>query len=218
MDGRFSTDPIYFHLPRQRISVACQRCRRRKIRCSGRLDPQGKCLGCIKANHPCEFVSRHRHRTFDYSSPQSPYPKPVDFQSPSLFTERVENSPTSFTQESPIPLGVPVNSPCGFSQDPVMTLLQRQQEQQQMQLELRLLTQSIARQNQYMQNLGWTQPTQIPNEKEKFDISPTMLSLQAYQSALMGEKDGLPSADFSEKMSLFDQLTPTNIPFMSDTE
>ncbi|QSL65746.1 hypothetical protein MERGE_000024 [Pneumocystis wakefieldiae] len=45
--------------PRQRIDVACQRCRRRKIRCSGDQGrPDGKCTHCIKANYPCEFVSR----------------------------------------------------------------------------------------------------------------------------------------------------------------
>ena len=44
--------------PRQRIDVACSRCRRRKIRCSGYTDEQPRCLGCIKADHPCEFVNR----------------------------------------------------------------------------------------------------------------------------------------------------------------
>jgi hypothetical protein len=44
--------------PRQRIDVACSRCRRRKIRCSGYTDEQPRCMGCIKADHPCEFVNR----------------------------------------------------------------------------------------------------------------------------------------------------------------
>ena len=44
--------------PRQRIDVACSRCRRRKIRCSGYTDEQPRCQGCIKADHPCEFVNR----------------------------------------------------------------------------------------------------------------------------------------------------------------
>lgn len=65
-------------LPRQRIDVACQRCRRRKIRCSGDQGrPDGKCTHCIKANYPCEFVSR-LHPPIQISpilistSPQSP--------------------------------------------------------------------------------------------------------------------------------------------------
>ncbi|KAG5520187.1 hypothetical protein PMAC_001264 [Pneumocystis sp. 'macacae'] len=64
--------------PRQRIDVACQRCRRRKIRCSGDQGrPDGKCTHCIKANYPCEFVSRI-HPSIQISpilisgSPQSP--------------------------------------------------------------------------------------------------------------------------------------------------
>lgn len=64
--------------PRQRIDVACQRCRRRKIRCSGDQGrPDGKCTHCIKANYPCEFVSR-LHPSIQISpmlistSPQSP--------------------------------------------------------------------------------------------------------------------------------------------------
>ncbi|KAG4302008.1 hypothetical protein PCK1_001683 [Pneumocystis canis] len=64
--------------PRQRIDVACQRCRRRKIRCSGDQGrPDGKCTHCIKANYPCEFVSRI-HPPIQISpilisgSPQSP--------------------------------------------------------------------------------------------------------------------------------------------------
>lgn len=44
--------------PRQRIDVACSRCRRRKIKCSGWTEEQPRCLGCIKAEHPCEFVNR----------------------------------------------------------------------------------------------------------------------------------------------------------------
>ena len=44
--------------PRQRIDVACSRCRRRKIKCSGWSEEQPRCQGCIKADHPCEFVNR----------------------------------------------------------------------------------------------------------------------------------------------------------------
>jgi Fungal Zn(2)-Cys(6) binuclear cluster domain len=36
----------------------CQRCRRRKIKCSGWTDEQPRCQGCIKANSECQFVNR----------------------------------------------------------------------------------------------------------------------------------------------------------------
>ena len=36
----------------------CQRCRRRKIKCSGWTEEQPRCLGCIKANQDCQFVNR----------------------------------------------------------------------------------------------------------------------------------------------------------------
>ncbi|RSL40634.1 hypothetical protein CEP54_016061 [Fusarium duplospermum] len=42
--------------PRQRASIACQYCRKRKIRCSGyQSDPGGKCWNCAKVNRECIF-------------------------------------------------------------------------------------------------------------------------------------------------------------------
>ncbi|KAI0487398.1 hypothetical protein F4859DRAFT_464810 [Xylaria cf. heliscus] len=42
--------------PRQRTSIACKYCRRRKIRCSGYANsPGGKCTNCIKMNQECIF-------------------------------------------------------------------------------------------------------------------------------------------------------------------
>lgn len=42
--------------PRQRTSIACKYCRRRKIRCSGyQNSPGGKCTNCIKMNQECLF-------------------------------------------------------------------------------------------------------------------------------------------------------------------
>ncbi|GAP89921.2 putative Zn -C6 fungal-type DNA-binding domain protein [Rosellinia necatrix] len=42
--------------PRQRTSIACKYCRRRKIRCSGYANsPGGKCTNCIKMNQDCVF-------------------------------------------------------------------------------------------------------------------------------------------------------------------
>ncbi|KAI1823649.1 hypothetical protein F4861DRAFT_308259 [Xylaria intraflava] len=42
--------------PRQRTSIACKYCRRRKIRCSGYASsPGGKCTNCIKMNQECVF-------------------------------------------------------------------------------------------------------------------------------------------------------------------
>ncbi|KAI0109411.1 hypothetical protein F4776DRAFT_398210 [Hypoxylon sp. NC0597] len=42
--------------PRQRTSIACRYCRRRKIRCSGyQNSPGGKCTNCIKMNQECVF-------------------------------------------------------------------------------------------------------------------------------------------------------------------
>ncbi|KAI1865186.1 hypothetical protein JX265_008233 [Neoarthrinium moseri] len=42
--------------PRQRTSIACRYCRRRKIRCSGyQNSPGGKCTNCIKMNQDCIF-------------------------------------------------------------------------------------------------------------------------------------------------------------------
>ncbi|KAJ3572566.1 hypothetical protein NPX13_g5008 [Xylaria arbuscula] len=42
--------------PRQRTSIACKYCRRRKIRCSGYANsPGGKCTNCIKMNQECVF-------------------------------------------------------------------------------------------------------------------------------------------------------------------
>ncbi|KAI1498384.1 hypothetical protein F5X99DRAFT_420621 [Biscogniauxia marginata] len=42
--------------PRQRTSIACRYCRRRKIRCSGyQNSPGGKCTNCIKMNQECIF-------------------------------------------------------------------------------------------------------------------------------------------------------------------
>ncbi|KAI0395177.1 hypothetical protein F5Y17DRAFT_218988 [Xylariaceae sp. FL0594] len=43
--------------PRQRTSIACRYCRRRKIRCSGyATTPGGKCHNCQKMNQECIFV------------------------------------------------------------------------------------------------------------------------------------------------------------------
>ncbi|CAJ2503593.1 Uu.00g109870.m01.CDS01 [Anthostomella pinea] len=42
--------------PRQRTSIACKYCRRRKIRCSGfQNSPGGKCTNCLKMNQECLF-------------------------------------------------------------------------------------------------------------------------------------------------------------------
>ncbi|KAJ2993745.1 hypothetical protein NUW58_g1749 [Xylaria curta] len=42
--------------PRQRTSIACKYCRRRKIRCSGYANsPGGKCTNCIKMHQECVF-------------------------------------------------------------------------------------------------------------------------------------------------------------------
>ncbi|KAI0403583.1 hypothetical protein F4802DRAFT_286977 [Xylaria palmicola] len=42
--------------PRQRTSIACKYCRRRKIRCSGyNQSPHGKCQNCHKMNQDCVF-------------------------------------------------------------------------------------------------------------------------------------------------------------------
>ncbi|KAI0021438.1 hypothetical protein F4780DRAFT_290878 [Xylariomycetidae sp. FL0641] len=42
--------------PRQRTSIACKYCRRRKIRCSGyQSSPGGKCINCVKMNQECLF-------------------------------------------------------------------------------------------------------------------------------------------------------------------
>ncbi|KAJ8125622.1 hypothetical protein O1611_g8016 [Lasiodiplodia mahajangana] len=42
--------------PRQRTSIACKYCRRRKIRCSGYANsPGGKCTNCLKMNQECVF-------------------------------------------------------------------------------------------------------------------------------------------------------------------
>ncbi|KAJ2899670.1 hypothetical protein MKZ38_002921 [Zalerion maritima] len=42
--------------PRQRTSIACKYCRRRKIRCSGYQNaPGGKCSNCVKMNQDCVF-------------------------------------------------------------------------------------------------------------------------------------------------------------------
>ncbi|ODQ53332.1 hypothetical protein SAICODRAFT_30083 [Saitoella complicata NRRL Y-17804] len=53
------TPPKDVEPPRHRIDVACQRCRRRKIRCSGAVGHlENKCNHCAKANHVCEFINR----------------------------------------------------------------------------------------------------------------------------------------------------------------
>ncbi|KAH9905346.1 hypothetical protein F4778DRAFT_704622 [Xylariomycetidae sp. FL2044] len=42
--------------PRQRTSIACKYCRRRKIRCSGYQNaPGGKCVNCVKMHQECVF-------------------------------------------------------------------------------------------------------------------------------------------------------------------
>ncbi|OLL25611.1 Glucose transport transcription regulator RGT1 [Neolecta irregularis DAH-3] len=40
-----------------RINSACQRCRKRKMRCSGIVE-DGKCQGCLKALHNCMFLPK----------------------------------------------------------------------------------------------------------------------------------------------------------------
>ncbi|KAI1842083.1 hypothetical protein JX266_011734 [Neoarthrinium moseri] len=43
--------------PRKRIAVACGRCRKRKIRCSGENENGGQCSNCKNAGHePCLFL------------------------------------------------------------------------------------------------------------------------------------------------------------------
>ncbi|KAI0172419.1 hypothetical protein GGR52DRAFT_404892 [Hypoxylon sp. FL1284] len=48
--------PSHHSAPRQRTSIACRYCRRRKIRCSGyQNNPGGKCVNCVKMNQDCVF-------------------------------------------------------------------------------------------------------------------------------------------------------------------
>ncbi|EHK39421.1 hypothetical protein TRIATDRAFT_91938 [Trichoderma atroviride IMI 206040] len=50
--------------PRKRISVACLRCRKRKIRCTGDSGNGQPCLNCKNAGHePCQFLRVASHET-----------------------------------------------------------------------------------------------------------------------------------------------------------
>ncbi|KAH7029413.1 uncharacterized protein B0I36DRAFT_132386 [Microdochium trichocladiopsis] len=54
--GRGGPQMLQQSAPRQRTSIACRYCRRRKIRCSGyQNSPGGKCTNCIKMNQECIF-------------------------------------------------------------------------------------------------------------------------------------------------------------------
>ncbi|KAK8067839.1 fungal zn(2)-Cys(6) binuclear cluster domain-containing protein [Apiospora saccharicola] len=54
--GRVGQQVMQPSAPRQRTSIACKYCRRRKIRCSGyQNSPGGKCTNCIKMNQECVF-------------------------------------------------------------------------------------------------------------------------------------------------------------------
>ncbi|KAK8099409.1 uncharacterized protein PG998_012650 [Apiospora kogelbergensis] len=54
--GQYPQQVMQPSAPRQRTSIACRYCRRRKIRCSGYANsPGGKCTNCIKMNQECIF-------------------------------------------------------------------------------------------------------------------------------------------------------------------
>ncbi|KAF4499045.1 c6 transcription [Fusarium agapanthi] len=54
--GHGSAPPLTQAAPRQRTSIACRYCRKRKIRCSGyQSAPGGKCQNCARMNQECIF-------------------------------------------------------------------------------------------------------------------------------------------------------------------
>ncbi|MCJ1388547.1 hypothetical protein MMC18_001394 [Xylographa bjoerkii] len=62
--------------PRRRIAVACSRCRKRKIKCSGDPGDGQGCQNCKSAGQEsgaCQFL-RVNSQTFGYAEPQCPWP------------------------------------------------------------------------------------------------------------------------------------------------
>ncbi|RKK72375.1 hypothetical protein BFJ69_g10181 [Fusarium oxysporum] len=54
--GHGNAPPLTQAAPRQRTSIACRYCRKRKIRCSGyQSAPGGKCQNCARMNQECIF-------------------------------------------------------------------------------------------------------------------------------------------------------------------
>ncbi|KAK1758354.1 hypothetical protein QBC47DRAFT_399266 [Echria macrotheca] len=90
--------------PRQRTSIACRYCRKRKIRCSGYANTtNGKCTNCDKLRIECVF-------------------QPVS-----------SNSTTAFVPISAVPGGVPPGTPLYGSYGQPLPLDQQQQQLQQQQ-------------------------------------------------------------------------------------
>ncbi|EEB07484.2 transcription factor [Schizosaccharomyces japonicus yFS275] len=55
--------------PRQRIAVACDRCRRRKIKCTGNETPDHQCAACSKAHAECHFAAAPMRNSRRKSAP-----------------------------------------------------------------------------------------------------------------------------------------------------
>ncbi|RFU33330.1 hypothetical protein B7463_g2978, partial [Scytalidium lignicola] len=62
--------------PRRRIPVACGRCRKRKIRCSGDPGNGGACINCKTSGHEvCQFLRvSSREALLKFEPPEFPYP------------------------------------------------------------------------------------------------------------------------------------------------
>ncbi|KAJ3522947.1 hypothetical protein NM208_g12647 [Fusarium decemcellulare] len=94
---------------RKRIAVACGRCRKRKIRCSGDTGNGGPCTNCKNAGYePCQFLrvasqeTHMKHDSFSYSLEASR-------QYQARGTSVVPSIPTT-TSTSHYPDGLPVQA------------------------------------------------------------------------------------------------------------
>ncbi|KAI0390558.1 hypothetical protein F5Y17DRAFT_54394 [Xylariaceae sp. FL0594] len=91
MADREDSDP-----PRKRIAVACGRCRKRKIRCSGDPGNGGPCSNCKNANHePCLFLRVSSQETPFMKDSSGDYTYNLDAARPYAHQTRGPVSPLS---------------------------------------------------------------------------------------------------------------------------
>ncbi|OJJ72162.1 hypothetical protein ASPBRDRAFT_196272 [Aspergillus brasiliensis CBS 101740] len=70
--------------PRSRISKACDRCRRQKLKC----DSVRPCVLCTRAGHKCETTTVSRRRVSEYQTPATPTTVSAESETPPVLPRR----------------------------------------------------------------------------------------------------------------------------------
>ncbi|RDA82542.1 hypothetical protein CP532_5208 [Ophiocordyceps camponoti-leonardi (nom. inval.)] len=162
--------------PRQRTSIACRYCRKRKIRCSGYQNtPSGKCQNCARMNQECIFqpVSSSSSTAF---IPVSAVPGGVP---PGTQLFGAYGQPLAPNAAHPYPpQHHPGGPPPGLYPPPPPPPLQQQQQQQQQQQHQQQQHQQQQQQQQQQQH----QQQQHHQQQQQQQPPPTQSPTGSYSS------------------------------------